>query len=131
MPLIDTNKLPDLFVAPGWDDLTILVERYGWKIIGELPNTRPGFTKLKLQRGEMADAVLAASPTVLRISDVKGKSVCGVIPLWLAMHTTAWLVAEPDISPMFVESFALENADTALTQWRIAAYDVVRKGASA
>lgn len=131
MPTIDPDTLPDLFIAETFDELNALISCYGWELIGELPNMRDGFIKVRIQRGGRQEAVLASHHPFLRLSDVKGKVICGNIPPRLSMHVTLWIVREPIVSQMFAESFTLENANSALTQYRLVAYEVFRKAVQA
>ncbi len=121
------DDIPDLIAYRTPEDVGRFMAAYDLAIGHRIPNTRKGFERLQVSRGELFGSILIGPVDGLCINDVKGQFVAGDIPHWLAMHAKWVIVFEPDIPKMCEGAFVVSNELRSPVKYRLAAYDVFRK----
>lgn len=92
------DNLPDLIVAKDDDQRNAFLTALGWLPLGTIENTRPGWSKVRIQCGEEFDCLWVAQPTSITPGDVYQKVICGELPLRLLEQAALVLAFEPGIT---------------------------------
>lgn len=126
-PAAITDQLPDLIVAENAIEARAYLDALGCDVTGWLPNVNPKRFKAQVIRGEQLGAVMTSPVEDLTVNEVRGKVLCGVVPLWLAMHALLVIVFEPAVETPDYDWYTL--AGKPQPPLRLSAYRIHRAAA--
>lgn len=120
----DREVLPDIIVAEDSDETNRYLTALGWSAIDLIPNSREGFWKVRIRKGDLVDAILTGPADGLTVNDVRDKIICGKLPCELAEFAALVIVLVPCITPGEHDTF--KSIDDPNRKVRLAAYRVHR-----